>query len=33
MHILPDGDGTVEVIAGNFKGTPGIAQTFTPIEM
>lgn len=32
-HILNDEDGFVEVIAGNFKGTSGIAMTFTPIEM
>ena len=30
---LPGGDGTIEVIAGNYKGTEGTASTFTPIEM
>lgn len=32
-YRLPDQDGEVEVIAGNFKGVQGIATTFTPIEM
>lgn len=30
---LPSGKGTVEIIAGNFKGIKGSATTFTPIEM
>lgn len=30
---LPEGKGTIEVIAGNFNGVPGVASTFTPIEM
>lgn len=32
-YELPDGGGSVEVIAGNFKGVAGPARTFTPIEM
>lgn len=32
-HELSDGKGTVEVIAGNYNGIPGTADTFTPIEM
>lgn len=32
-YSLPDQEGWVEVIAGNFKGVEGIARTFTPIEM
>ncbi len=31
--VLPNDAGTVEVIAGSFKGTDGSASTFTPIEM
>ncbi len=31
--ILPDGAGTIEVIAGSFAGSKGSASTFTPIEM
>ncbi|WP_293300477.1 pirin family protein [Pedobacter sp. UBA4863] len=30
---LPDQKGTIEVIAGNYKGVKGSASTFTPIEM
>jgi len=30
---LPNEQGVVEVIAGNFQGTKGPARTFTPIEM
>ncbi len=30
---LPDGRGTVRVIAGDFAGTKGPAQTFTPIDV
>ena len=33
QHVLPDNQGAVEVIAGNFQGTKGPARTFTPIEM
>lgn len=32
-HILPEGNGTVEVIAGNYEKTEGIAFTFSPIEL
>lgn len=32
-HILPNDAGEVEVIAGNFEGTKGVASTFTEIEM
>lgn len=32
-HQLPNGAGEVEVIAGSFEGTKGVASTFTPIEM
>lgn len=32
-YSLPEGEGVVEVIAGEFKGVKGIARTFTPIEM
>ena len=31
--VLPEHAGSLEVIAGNFDGTPGSASTFTPIEM
>ena len=31
--VLPDGLGTVEVIAGNYNNVVGAARTFTPIEM
>jgi redox-sensitive bicupin YhaK (pirin superfamily) len=30
---LPDGAGTVRVIAGEFRGVKGPAQTFTPINL
>jgi len=30
---LPDGQGLVRVIAGNYEGTKGPASTFTPIDM
>jgi len=30
---LPDGAGTVRVIAGNFDGSKGAAKTFTPINL
>lgn len=32
-HILDDEAGIVEVIAGNYKGTVGSANTFTPLHM
>lgn len=32
-YTLPNDEGTVEVIAGEFKGVKGSASTFTPIEM
>jgi len=32
-YELPNGSGSVEVIAGNFKGIAGPAGTFSPIEM
>ena len=32
-HELPNNQGLVEVIAGEFKGTKGSATTFTPIEV
>lgn len=32
-YLLPADAGEVEVIAGEFKGTKGIAHTFSPIEM
>lgn len=32
-YELPEGNGVVEVIAGNYKGTKGAASTFTPIEV
>lgn len=33
VYLLPDEISTIEVIAGNYKGTKGPARTFTPIEM
>jgi redox-sensitive bicupin YhaK (pirin superfamily) len=30
---LPDGQGTVRVIAGEFAGAKGLAKTFTPIQV
>jgi len=33
VHVLPEGAGKVEVIAGEFRGTKGPAHTFTPIQM
>jgi redox-sensitive bicupin YhaK (pirin superfamily) len=30
---LPDGAGTVRVIAGDFHGTRGPARTFTPVDV
>jgi len=30
---LPSGAGQLRVIAGNFQGTPGAAQTFTPMNV
>jgi len=32
-YLLPDHQGVVEVIAGNYNGAKGAASTFTPIEM
>lgn len=32
-YVLADETGTVEVIAGNYKGKKGPAYTFSPIEM
>lgn len=32
-YLLPGGKGTVEVIAGEYKGAKGPANTFTPINM
>ncbi|HET8573767.1 MAG TPA: pirin family protein [Edaphocola sp.] len=32
-HILENNAGTVEVIAGNYKGTQGPAATFTPVHL
>ncbi|MCR9011931.1 pirin family protein [Gabonibacter chumensis] len=32
-YLLPQNKGEVEVIAGTYEGTKGIARTFTPIEM
>jgi redox-sensitive bicupin YhaK (pirin superfamily) len=31
--LLPNNEGKIEVIAGNYMGTKGSASTFTPIEM
>jgi redox-sensitive bicupin YhaK (pirin superfamily) len=31
--ILPDGQGTVNVIAGNYNGTAGPAQTYSPVHL
>ncbi|MFV0377259.1 MAG: pirin family protein [Mangrovibacterium sp.] len=31
--VLADNAGTVEVIAGNYNGTPGKASTFTPVNL
>ena len=33
LVILPDHQGAVEVIAGNYKGASGPARSFTPVEM
>ncbi|WP_163514144.1 pirin family protein [Gelidibacter japonicus] len=32
-YNLPDDAGTIEVIAGEYKGTKGSASTFTPVHM
>lgn len=32
-YELPDDAGTIEVIAGEYKGTKGSASTFTPVHM
>src|SRR5690606_11970043 len=31
--VLPKEDGSVEVIAGNYKGVEGAAATFTPVNL
>ena len=33
QHQLPNGNGAIEVIAGNYNGTQGPATTFTPVHM
>jgi redox-sensitive bicupin YhaK (pirin superfamily) len=33
QFLLPEQQGSVKVIAGNFKGINGLASTFTPIEV
>ena len=33
QYLLPNSQGVVEVIAGDYNGTKGPASTFTPIEM
>ncbi|ADQ79188.1 Pirin domain protein [Paludibacter propionicigenes WB4] len=33
QFALPDGNGVIEIIAGNFNNTNGPATSFTPIEM
>lgn len=32
-HTLPNNDGIIEVIAGEYKGTQGAATTFTPMNL
>ncbi len=32
-YLLENGDGEIEVIAGNYKGTTGTATTFTPVHL
>lgn len=32
-HLLPDDGGIIEVIAGEYRGTPGPASTFTPMAL
>jgi redox-sensitive bicupin YhaK (pirin superfamily) len=32
-HLLPEGAGTIEVIAGAYEGTKGAASTFTEVEV
>ncbi len=32
-HLLPDNGGIIEVIAGEYRGTPGPASTFTPMAL
>ncbi len=32
-HKLPNDDGIIEVIAGEYNGTPGTATTFTPVNL
>lgn len=31
--VLPDGEGTIEVIAGEYDGTKGSASTFSPVHL
>lgn len=33
QFVLPNNAGTIEVIAGNYQGTEGAAQTFSPVEL
>ncbi|PST84345.1 short-chain dehydrogenase [Pedobacter yulinensis] len=33
QHLLPQGAGQVRVIAGDFEGTAGPAQTYTPVNL
>src|SRR5690606_29991612 len=33
QHNLPDKQGVIEIIAGNYNGVKGAASTFTPIEL
>ncbi|TVR87731.1 MAG: pirin family protein [Saprospirales bacterium] len=32
-HTLPDGAGTIEIIAGEYQGVKGTASTFSPVHM
>jgi redox-sensitive bicupin YhaK (pirin superfamily) len=32
-HELPNNDGVIEVIAGEYNGTSGTASTFTPVNL
>jgi redox-sensitive bicupin YhaK (pirin superfamily) len=32
-YTLPNGNGVIEVIAGEYKGTSGAATTFTPVNL
>ncbi len=33
QYTLPEGGGSIEVLAGNYNGTQGPATTFTPVHM